>query len=273
MKIKSARPENLPVEISLREMSSPSAQRIFHLLHSNQTNEILTSIFMHIEDYRFILVCSEVCRRWSVLTQENEIWRSLCLAMWSGKAYVPLGFQSLSESGQSKHAFRLSLLDSKRTCITVDEITTLSFDFRFKKTAGKYWTELDPYWTSNQPMRINFHRDGSVSGFPWNMLQMKWYFVDEEGNHFDGKGTNIRVVVNGRCVPTNKVSRHLNWGFIIQVPCLGQTSTIPSDFLDSIDMPFSEFEDAGARLIAASMSAEHLGRLPFLRHASSRQPS
>ena len=56
-----------------------------------------------------------------------------------------------------------------------------------------------------------------VTGFPWDALQMKWHFVDDDGKACEQKGSALRVAINGRCVPTYTISRHSNWGIIFQV--------------------------------------------------------
>ena len=135
----------------------------------------------------------------------------------------PMIGTAFRESGLSREAFAQSLLDGKRLAITADELVDTVFYFRFKRSAGSYWTDKDPFWTANQPMRISFGRDGSVSGFPWDVLQMRWHFVDQAGHPCEGSGEYMRVAVNGRCVPTYKISRHSNWGFIMQVRSAQQT--------------------------------------------------
>ena len=81
-------------------------------------------------------------------------------------------------------------------------------------------------------MRIRFERQGAVMGFPWEGLQMRWHFVDGEGRRCQERGSNVRVDVNGRCVPTYRVARHKNWGFILQVHCpnISIDAYLPADF-------------------------------------------
>ena len=190
---------------------------IFTLLHAARADELVTNILSHLDHPRSLVICSEVCKHWRVLIWQDVPWRKFCDGLWKDKAHIPREYRAMRESGRSREAFAQSLLDGKRLAITADELVDTVFYFRFKRSAGSYWTDKDPFWTANQPMRISFGRDGSVSGFPWDVLQMRWHFVDQAGHPCEGSGEYMRVAVNGRCVPTYKISRHSNWGFIMQV--------------------------------------------------------
>ena len=190
---------------------------IFSLLDSDNLRELITLVFMQLNNCRWIVICSKVCKKWKWAIDQNIIWRHLCEKLWADKVYVPLEYHSLHQSGRSKDAYIGSLLDSRRTTVSTDELTQMTFDFRFKRTAGSYWTEMDPFWISNKPLQIRFGHGNSVSGFPWDTLRMKWHFVDPRGHLCQSEGSFLRVSVNERCVPTYKISRHSNWGFILQV--------------------------------------------------------
>ncbi len=191
---------------------------IFNLLHAHRADEFITTIFIQLNDHRWVAVCSYVSKLWNALARQDIVWRDLCITLWSDKVVVPSNFRSLHNSERSKEAFIRSLLDSKRTAITVEELASFVFYFRFKRVAGNYWTEKDPFWNHNQPMRISFSADGSVTGFPWDALEMKWHFVDDDGKACQHGSSFMRVAVNGRCVPTYTITRHYrNWGFIMQV--------------------------------------------------------
>ena len=191
--------------------------RIFRLLHDNHEDEIITSILIQLGDHKWIVVCSRVSKLWNSLARQNIVWRCLCIRLWADKVTVPPNFRSVHDAGQSREAFIGSLLDSKRTSITTEELTSHRFYFRFKRVAGSYWTEKDPFWTQNDPLRISFSDRGEVTGFPWDSLVMRWHFVDETGKACQRSGSFMRVAVNGRCVPTYTITRHRNWGFILQV--------------------------------------------------------
>lgn len=191
--------------------------RIFNLLNSQHADEIISIIFMQLCSHRCVVVCSETCKLWRMIANQDGIWKDLCIRLWADKAIVPDCFRSMPDIFRSKDAYIGSLLDSKRTSISIEELTTNKFYFRFKQVVGRYWIEQDPFWTKNDPLRISFRSDGFVNGFPWDALQMKWHFVDDDGRTCQKNSSFMRVAINGRCVPTYMISRHSNWGIIIQV--------------------------------------------------------
>ena len=191
--------------------------RFFELINKHRSDEILLICFVQLKEYLTIIRCSRVCKFWNYVSRQNSLWSELCKTLWSNKVYVPEQFRLLHESGRSKEAFKHSMLDSERTAITKEELTSLLFYFRFKEVAGSYWTDQDPFWQKQEPLKISFTQAGTLVGFPWDVLEAKWRFVDKTGRTCQNKGSFIRVSVNERSVPTYMVSRHSNWGFIMQV--------------------------------------------------------
>ncbi len=190
---------------------------MFKLVHQERSEEILLSSFLQIKDFKLVVRCSHVCKFWNAVARQNSLWRELCISLWSDKVFVPEKFKMLNKNGRSREAFIYSLMDSNRTSITSDELSSFQFYFRFKEVAGSYWTDQDPFWQKQEPLRITFSPDGRLVGFPWDVLEAKWRFVDKCGRTCRNKGSFIRVSVNERSVPTYMVSRHSNWGFIMQV--------------------------------------------------------
>ena len=45
-----------------------------------------------------------------------------------------------------RRAFRLAYLDRERTTLTVDELVSFKWFFRFKQEAGPRWMQIDPFW-------------------------------------------------------------------------------------------------------------------------------
>jgi hypothetical protein len=189
----------------------------FRLVHLERAEEILLSSFLQLKDHRCVVRCSRVCKFWNAVSRQNILWREMCISLWSDKVFIPECFKTLNTSGRSREAFINSLMDSKRTSITSDELSSILFYFRFKEVAGSYWTDQDPFWQKQEPLRITFNTDGRLVGFPWDVLEAKWRFVDKSGKTCQTRGSFIRVSVNDRSVPTYMVSRHSNWGFILQV--------------------------------------------------------
>jgi hypothetical protein len=72
----------------------------------------------------------------------------------------------LSSSGNSHEAYRQALADSKRLDLTLDELTTFQWSFRFKESAGSDWMERDRWWKGEPATRVRFGRDGTVTMKP-----------------------------------------------------------------------------------------------------------
>ncbi|KAM7258778.1 hypothetical protein ACFE04_014519 [Oxalis oulophora] len=91
--------------------------------------------------------------------------RSKCEELWHGKAHIPRMSQT---RGLSKlTAYSLSIMDSKRTRITKDDLCDHAWEFHFTTAVPEYWQNLDPYWTGTFPLlRRYFHPDGSQTADP-----------------------------------------------------------------------------------------------------------
>ena len=133
-------------------MQGSTDQCTFKPVHAQGADEILPIIFMQLCSHRSLAVCAEVCKLWRKAANHDGVWQDLCIKLWADKAYVPSSFRSLLGTGRSKEAFIGSLHDSKRTSITEEELSSYRFYFRFKRVAGTYWTEKDPFWSQNEPI-------------------------------------------------------------------------------------------------------------------------
>jgi hypothetical protein len=176
--------------------------------------DILFNVFTKVSDPATLAHCGSVCKNWSIVARHDSLWRELCIRTWWNKVHVPEKYRAQLCSGRARDALIGSIMDSRRTAITNEEISSVPFYFRFKKAAGTFWTERDPFWRRDKPLRIRFSKDGPVIGFP----EVQWKFVDDGGDSCaDTCGSLISVDVRGLPVPTYIVSRHRNWGFIMQV--------------------------------------------------------
>ena len=190
--------------------------QFFSLIHENRNEDVLISTFSKLQNHKLLGLCSSVCKFWKSVAEIEELWGNLCKHLWSTKIYIPNEFVSLHTSRQSKEAFKNSLIDSKRIEIRIDELTSFTFNFRFKEIAGGYWIDQDPYWQRQDPIKVSFRADGKVTGFPWDVLDIKWRFVDDTGCTCSGTSPFVAVSVNERNVPKYVVARHSNWGFVLQ---------------------------------------------------------
>ena len=103
--------------------------------------------------------------------------------------YVPERCKQLVASGQCALAYRTSLVDSRRTRITADELTSQTLRWRFKAAAGEDWTAFDPYWRGEEPLSLRFQPDGRVVRQPRshgvgtepvldNSVELTWRFCN-----------------------------------------------------------------------------------------------
>jgi hypothetical protein len=184
-----------------------------HQFHRHALDPLF-NVFMEIADPAKLAQCERVCKNWNFVARHKAIWRKLCINTWWNKVHVPEKYRTLLRNGRPREALIGSLIDSRRTVITKEEISSMPFYFRFKKAAGPYWTERDPFWRRDKPLCICFSKDGQVVGFP----EVQWKFIDDGGDScVDTCGSLISVNVRGSAVPTYIASRHSNWGFILQV--------------------------------------------------------
>lgn len=106
-----------------------------------------------------------VSREWLKVASSDIIWAPKCDELWLGKAHIP----HISKApGLSKlSAYSLSLMDSKRTRITRNDLCDHIWEFHFTEEAPSYWRNLDPYWRgTGSLMRRYFHPDGSITADP-----------------------------------------------------------------------------------------------------------
>ena len=188
----------------------------FDLIRKCDAPELIVCIFAQLGDHISVNRCSQVCKLWNKLCQQENIWKTLCDNLWTSKVYIPEKFRALLLAGYAREAFKSSLLDSRRTSISMDEFSSCTFHFRFKLSAGRYWTGRDPFWNGENPICLRFGAGGHIHGYP----EIKWFFIDKDGSARDQGGSFIRVATKDLGFPTYMVCRHNNWGFVIQVGAL-----------------------------------------------------
>ena len=143
------------------------------LSHQFFCQEILQNIFLQLNDHRQLAMSENVCKYWRKVASLDSIWQEYVGSLWRDKVYVPKYCEQLCASGNSKETLQYSISDSKRTTITRDEFSSFDFSFRFKLSAGPYWTSLDPFWHGHEAVRIRFSAEGSIVGYP----EVTWSFV------------------------------------------------------------------------------------------------
>lgn len=80
---------------------------------------------------------------------DEGVWRAARDRLWKGKVFIRESTRKLG----AKAAYITSLMDSRRTWLEKDELTSFSWWFRFKQQAGEAWTGRDP-WYRNEKVRV-----------------------------------------------------------------------------------------------------------------------
>ena len=136
--------------------SAMRRDRFFGLVQEHQSEEVLYNVFLQLYDVKTLLVSSQVNRFWRSIGSCQGLWKSACDLVWSDKVYVPIECKELYTKGQHRSALLLSIIDSRRVRMTVEELTSNPFYFRFKSSAGSFWTENDPYWNGKGAIQVGY---------------------------------------------------------------------------------------------------------------------
>ena len=144
----------------------------------------------------------------------SKAWRSVCgsWALWHDLSQPLRKWRNIAVDAKlhPREFCRLSVADSKRTSLTRDELCSQTWRFRFKRAAGEEWLAVDPYWTDNNPATIRFTADGTTErAGTWELeVEVKWRWGHSRkarrapGLAGGESGSSVRVVVDGRDVPT-----------------------------------------------------------------------
>jgi len=191
---------------------------------------VLFEVFRRL-DPESLAIAACVSRSWRSIATSNGLWKGHCARLWEGKIHVLSGARELLDSGEGHKAYRDSLLDSRRQHLTDEELASIVWHYRMKKSAGGSWIEEDPYWNGKPANRRKFHADGSVSRITDSGLEEPvdrvWRWVSGSGGRVGPRGSFLRFSSQGREFPTHFVSRHpANWGWILQ-NCWSVTMSFP----------------------------------------------
>lgn len=77
---------------------------------------------------------------------DEGLWQEARDRLWEGKVFVLESARTL----KAKAGYIASLEDSKRTWLELEELTSFSWWFRFKKQAGEAWTAQDPWYRNEK---------------------------------------------------------------------------------------------------------------------------
>ena len=103
-----------------------------------------------------------------ILSNSNVIWKPIYEKLVKDKQinFSNSFLYKLSSSTSTikyKYRYYLSLWDSRRDFLTLDDLVEHAFSFRFKAAAGDQWMNRDPWWQGKNAMTVKFNIDGSLS--------------------------------------------------------------------------------------------------------------
>ncbi|KAM7263041.1 hypothetical protein ACFE04_000724 [Oxalis oulophora] len=82
-------------------------------------------------DARSTAVCLLISRGWHAVAFADRLWTSKCEELWHGKAHIPR--MSRAQELSKLTAYSLSIMDSKRTRITKDDLCDHAWEFHYTK--------------------------------------------------------------------------------------------------------------------------------------------
>ncbi|KAK9806004.1 hypothetical protein WJX73_003769 [Symbiochloris irregularis] len=188
---------NTPTETE----TSPAQEEVI------RNTDLLQEICKHLGP-KDLQVCSRVSHAFRQAAVQNAIWEPLCEALWSDKKCVPARDRTELSARQR---YRLSLLQAKDIEISSAELCSLTWLFRFKRSAGDYWVSMDPFWTREGPLcKRTFTENGeytAVQPDPFTHdFAFRWRFAKTKQGK---KGHYIKV----NNFPSLVLSRTKNWGW------------------------------------------------------------
>lgn len=177
-----------------------------------------------------LLKCARVSTAWHRAATLQALWEGVCRARWEGKVYVPAAARD-DLSWKQKYLLAEAQRRAGAAFISLAELTAFTWRFRFKRTAGSWFMENDPYWVHGKDearaMRRRFRPDGRFeapvpradpfSPYPGDDGEdepMVWRFVDDRGAPAPGADGSAGVQVNH--YPPLSVRRRTDWGFVME---------------------------------------------------------
>ncbi|KAG7668231.1 hypothetical protein Ndes2526B_g01052 [Nannochloris sp. 'desiccata'] len=189
------------------------------------TDDILVRIFRLLPP-RHLLKCNLVSSHWHRAATLPDLWKEICRDRWKNKVYIPAAGQ-INLTWKQKYLKAESDRQHSAATITFTELTTFEWKFRFKRTAGTWFQETDPYWVNGKDeskmMRRRFIAEGNIfqapKGDPFrdeiDGEEMKWKFTR------DGE-------VQVEHYPPLRVRRTPEWGFILENPWVLLIADLPT---------------------------------------------
>ena len=190
------------------------------------TNDILVHILKLLPPAQ-LMKCAVVSRSWRTAANLDDIWEIKCQERWNcsstetspSKVYIPAASQQYL-SWKQKYMKAEAERRASSSCVTLAELTTFTWKFRFKHSAGVWFVANDPYWVHNKDeskmMRRKFTIDGKFTSVT-NLSETTDPFFEDDGEpmvwRFTGAG-DVNVQVNE--YPPLTVRRTPDWGFVLE---------------------------------------------------------
>jgi len=112
-----------------------------------------------------LLVLRAACRALCTRVSDDAVWRPRTEVAWHGKLCAAL-LQQWQSAKSLWRAYYGSLRDATRRQLTSDELAQPEFwCVRFKAAAGVNWTQRDPWWRGDPPIKLRLTRDASYGTY------------------------------------------------------------------------------------------------------------
>ena len=108
---------------------------------------------------------------------------------WDEDSQAPTSFCTWQE------CYKHTVHDTHRTALTPEELCSLTWSFRFKRGAGVFWAESDPFWLGQPPVKTQFMPTGDVWRFQGSRridhdFPIVWRFTK---SRFGKRGTFVKL--------------------------------------------------------------------------------
>jgi hypothetical protein len=192
------------------------------IFRDDSQRDILLEIFecLDMQQLCEVACLDRVMRR---LSNTEQLWESHWGELMKDKWHV------FRFPGPTKLALAHVKKQSSRAWLCPDELTNFAWEFRLKKSAGADWLRVDPHARGEKAARVKFYVDGDVKffGLPgMDEKKISWTWAGTSCGRKGPKGSFLKLIVGGAPLPAYIVTRHANWGFVLQ-NCWGILTSFP----------------------------------------------
>jgi len=159
------------------------------------------------------------------VADEECLWHVHLQAYLVGKVHVK------DMETPSKATLHQCIQLASCTWMLTEALTSFQWNFRFKKQAGQQWTSRDPHAQGLGAAHAKFHTDGTVQfigmpGLDDQDITWSWASTNVMPRGLGGSSLRLTMADHPFPLPTYIVTRHTNWGFILQ-NCWGIFTSFP----------------------------------------------